>query len=199
MGLHNFSMDEQFSTIDKVPDFRTEEEKRFTPLSIYNHDKADIGYAERMAEELINVSGSWVMLFRRLPKSEISEDEVWDEDADPIYADGMRLKAHVKPELIRVELTRFGVDIPLKATITFSRAVLLEEIGERLLIPGDIIEVPYNIPSFQRAEPSKAFKSSTRFRILNSFPTGNFMYRWLYQAATSELVTGDKALRVVHK
>jgi hypothetical protein len=190
--IHNFGQQrEQYITIDSVPDFRTEVEKQLTPLSIYNHDKPDIAYAERMAEEVINVSGAWITLFLKQPKGDSAEIEVWDEDADPLYSAGKKIKAYFKPEPVLAELTRWGVDVPIRITVVFSRASLMNDvsIGPRLLLPGDVIEAPYNLPSVLNMGP-------LRFRVLNSSQDGFFHYRWLYLKATCELLVGDLANQV---
>ncbi|MEM3097209.1 MAG: hypothetical protein QXU32_00600 [Nitrososphaerales archaeon] len=182
---------EQFVTIDNIPDFRTEVEKKLTPISIYNHGKPDIAYAERMAEEIINISGAWVTVFLKESKGDTDDGEIWDEDADPLYRASKKMKAYFKPEPSLIELTRWGIDIPIRITAVFSRAALMKEpgIGKRLLLPGDVIEAPYNLPTSLDIGPM-------RFRVLNSKQEGNFQYRWLYVSVLCELLTGDDALKV---
>lgn len=182
---------QQLVTIDAVPDFRTETEKRFTLLSTYDHSKVDIAYAERLAEEIVNISGAWVTVFLKEPKRDVQADEVWDEDADPLYRGGVQMKAYFKPEPNQSELTRWGVDNATKATIVFSRAGLFKEahIGARLLLPGDVVEAPYNYATKFDIGPM-------RFRILSVKQDGFFEYRWLYMHAMCELITGDDALKI---
>lgn len=192
MAIYNFDAHrEQFVTIDSIPDFRTEVEKQLTPIAIYNHDKPDIAYAERMAEELVNISGALVTVFLKEPKGDTAENDVWDEDADPLYRAGKKMKAYFKPEPSMTELTRWGIDTPIKIILVFSRAVLMKEpgIGERLLLAGDVVEAPYNMPT-------KFDTGPLRFRVLNTKQEGNFQYRWLYLHAICELLTGDEALKV---
>lgn len=192
MAIHDFGQQrERYISIDSVPDFRTEVEKQLSPISIYNHDKPDIAYAERMAEEVINVSGAWITLFLKQPKGDSKEIEVWDEDADPIYSAGKKMKAYFKPEPILTELTRWGLDVPLRITVIFSRTSLMNDanIGNRLLLPGDVVEAPYNLPSVLDEGP-------LRFRVLNSSQDGFFHYRWLYVKAVCELITGDLSLKI---
>jgi len=196
MPIYNFnSQNQQVSTADRVPDFRSDIEQTFSPLSLYNHDKPDIAYAERMAGELINLSGAWVTVFAKQPKNNSDEIEVWDEDADPIYSSGKQLKAYIKPDNIAYELTRWGIDNPLKLNIVFHRPTIISTFGKRLLAPGDVVRVPYNA--------ARAILDPNRgeydFRILNVFDSGNFWYRWLYYTANTQLLTGDKAVRVRHK
>lgn len=190
MTIYNFDIKEKFTTIDSVPDFRSDVEKQFSPLSTYNHDKPDIAYAERLAEELINISGAWITLFLKEPKQG-AVTEIWDEDADPLYRAGKKIKAYFKPEPVMTELTRWGIDVPIRITVVFSRAMLMADrsIGERLLLPGDAIEAPYNLPTIFDTGP-------LRFRILNSKQDGFFQYRWLYVNTICELLTGDEALKV---
>lgn len=195
MPIHDFDFyNEKFSTIDKIVDPRTEAQKRLTPLSLYNHDKSDIALAERLAEEAINISGAWVSLHLRLPKNDDIQDPsvLWSEDADPIYDTPKDFKAWVKPEAVEQEMLKYGVDQPIKATIVFARAVMLGEIGERLMVPGDVIEIPYNIPSFPENPRGPKY-----FRVLNVSHTGYYQYRWLYIECDTELITGDDALRPV--
>jgi len=193
MAIHNFGqMKEQFVTIEKVPDFRSEVEKQLTPLSIYDHDKVDLALAERWSEEIINVSGAWCTLFTYIPKPD-SELDTWDQDQNPVYSNPRNMKAYFKPEETRFEYTRWGLDIPIKATVVFSRAVLFKEVGKRLLVPGDIIELPYNVPSQNEKMRPK------RFQVTNAYSSGNFMYRWLYVTANCELIPGDEDLNVVHR
>ena len=196
MPVYNFnSKNQQVSTLDTILDPRSGIEQDFSPLALYNHDKPDIAYAERMAGELINLSGAWVTVFLKELKADAEEIEVWDEDADPIYRNGKEIKAYIKPDTIAFELTRWGVDNPLKLNITFHRPSLVSAFDERLVAMGDVIRVPYNA--------ARSMLSSNRghydFRVLNSFDAGNFQYRWLYYTANTQLLTGDKAVRVKHE
>lgn len=196
MAIYNFnSKNEQVSTIDTITDFRSDVEQNFSPLSLYNHDKPDIAYAERLAGELINLSGAWVTIYLKELKADAEEMEVWDEDADPIYRGGKELKAYTKPDTIAFELTRWGIDNPLKLNIIFHRPSLIAAFGGRLIAPGDVIRVPYNA--------ARSLLSSDRshydFRVLNAFDSGNFQYRWLYFTANTQLLTGDEAVRVLHE
>jgi hypothetical protein len=190
MAIYQLNTNQQLVTIDAVPDFRTKVEKQHTPLALYDHSKVDIAYAERLAEEIVNISGAWVTVFLKEPKRDTNGD-VWDEDADPQYRSGVKTKAYFKPEPVQSELTRWGVDTATKATIVFSRASLFNEpgIGTRLLLPGDVIEAPYNYAT-------KFDMGAFRFRILNVKHDGFFEYRWLYMHAVCELLTGDDALKV---
>lgn len=198
MAIHDFSQQkEQFSTIDKMPDFRTEVEKQFTPLSIYNHDKPDLALAERWAEEIINVSGAWASFYEYIPKHD-SPAEVWDTDRNPIYKKPLNLKVFFKPEETRFEYTRWGIDVPIKATIVLPRAAMMKLVGTRLIAPGDIFELPYNIPN-PESNLEKFDVGPKRFRVINAFSSGMFMYRWLYITGICELITGDDALNVVHR
>lgn len=197
MPIHDFFRDfnessERFSSIDDLPDNRSIIEQQHTPLSIYNHNNPDLALAERLASEIINISGAWVTLYIKVPRidNDMVED-VWDEDADPLYQSGIDIKAFFKVSSLNLELTRWGIDAPLKLTFVFSRAMLAKEVGmNRLITVGDIIEAPYNAPKM---------KGKARFRVLNAYDYGMFKYRWLYYAAVCELITGDEALQVVFR
>lgn len=192
MPIYNFNSGERLTSMSQISDFRSDAEKEQSPLSLYNHDKADIAYAERQAQELINISGAIVTVFLKEPKGDYEEGEVWDEDADPMYRSGQKFKAYCKPENISIELTRWGIDVPLKMDIIFHRATIIDMLGKRLLAPGDVIRAPYNAAKSLMSEPRRNFD----FRIMNVFDSGNFQYRWLYYTAKTELITGDKTLRV---
>lgn len=192
MAIYSFgSAQEGFSSIDGFADFRSDIEKTLSPLASFNHEKADLALAERWAEEAINLSGAWISLFPKLPKED-TPNNVWDEDPDPIYANPRHLKALVRPEGVAWELTRWGVDNAIKATVVFARAGLLSEFGDRLVVPGDMIEIPHNA-----IFPKQLDVRPLRFRVINVTPEGYYLYRWLYMNATCELQLGDKALNPV--
>lgn len=184
--------DEKFSSIDDLPDFRSDIEKTYTPLSVYNQAKSDYAYAERLAEEAINVGGAFVTIYLKEPN--LDKDglaDVWDEDADPLYRQGITTKGWFKVDSLNIEMTRYGVDSPLQTTVTFPRATLAKLVGmERLLTVGDVIELPYNAPKL---------RGPARFRVLNAYDSGNWHYRWLYYTAVCELLTGDDAVKVTHR
>jgi hypothetical protein len=180
----NFSIEERIISIDDVPDNRTDIEKVFTPIAVYNHLKPDIGYAERFAEEAIHISGAWVRVLARTDNEDINK--TWDEDPNPTYKNGILLKAYFKPEPIQLELTKWGVDAPNATTIVFARSEILRQFGQdRMIRPGDLIIIPHN---------STGLGSARKYRVLDSQDTGNFMYRWLYFSALVETITGDKSI-----
>jgi hypothetical protein len=196
MPIYNFNpRNVQVSSAGAVPDMRSDIEKEFSQLSLFNHDKPDLGYAETMAEELINLSGAWVTVFKKIPKGDNEDKEVWDEDADPLYTSGSDIKAYIKVDTVSYEYTRWGIDNPLKLKIIFSRAAILRKFADKLIVLGDVIRVPYGAAfSMLAQEPRQFF-----FRVLNAYDSGNFMYRWLYYTAMTELLTGDKAIKIRHE
>lgn len=162
-----------------------------SPLATYNHNSPDLAYAEQMATEAVNISGAFVTIYIKEPNVDHENvNSVWDEDADPVYRPGITFKSFIKVNPYQFELTRWGVDAPLKITAVFARSELIKQVGERLANIGDIIEVPYNAPQMQ---------GPARFRILTAFNSGMFKYRWLYYSAQCELITGDLSLRVTHQ
>ena len=157
-------------------------------MSAYNPDKPDMAYVERLGEEAINVMGAPVRLFLKQPI--VDPNEPWDEDADPMYSQGILIKAYFKPQPRKLDLLAYGVDAKVPIVITFSRAMLIQTtaIGERLILPGDQIEIPYN-------HIDEMAQGPMRVRVLNATPAGNYHYRWLYHECACENITGDEALQ----
>jgi len=204
MPIYNFKKQQDFISIDQIPDIRTEAQKQMSKVSVYNHGKSDLGYVERLGEEMLNVSGAYVTVFMRMMHAfrdahaddvaGISPEEVLDEDAEPVYSNGLELKGFFNPVPRMLELTKWGIDISqFKIDVTFSRAVLLKHpsIGDRLLIPGDIIRVPYNHIT-EKNDP-------LYLRVNNATPDGNYHYRYLYHKCTCDIITGDEVVRVKHE
>ena len=169
MPIHNFSVAQKLVGIDNAPDHRTEIEKQFTPLSTYNHDKSDISTMERLTEELVNISGAFVRVFMKAENPN-SENSVLDDDVDVTYLNPIMIKAYIQPPTSKMELTKWGIDIDLKTTISFSRSILWKETLGRMISIGDVIEVPQNA----------VHVPIVRYKVLNGFDSGNFHYRWLY-------------------
>lgn len=188
MGLHRFAANtgqvspDKFNTIWES--YRSDIERRHTPVAIHDESSADIRLARRMAEEQINVSGAEVKVFLRTDNEDF--DQVFDEDPDPTYWSPVLMKAFFKPEPLQAELQLWGVDTPNKSEIVFSHWQVIEEFGERTLRTGDIIQLPYNASN----------NSPKNFRVLNSTPTGNFRYIWLYLTCQVETLTADVTVRV---
>lgn len=199
MSIHNFSMGQEFISIDNLPDHRTEQEKQFTDLSLFNHDSPDLAYYERNAEELVNISGAWTTIFLRTDNNG-TVDEVWEEDPDPTYKAGEKLKGYFAPDKIAIELTKWGVDTPNKTAVVYSRAVLFKRFGRRMLRPGDVIEIPHNTLSpVQEAPIGGQVNRIDKYRIIDVGDTGNFKYRWLYYRCFVENLTGDVTIQIEHR
>jgi hypothetical protein len=155
-----------------------------SPLNQYNNDSADLKLARSMVEEQINVSGAEVVVFARTDNGDF--DSVWDEDADPTYLNPKMMKAFYKPEQIQSELTRWGVDTKIKLDVSFAYTHILREFGERLLRPGDVIQIPYNSLNI----------NPVNFRVLNASPLGNHRFNWLFWQCNVEQLTADITVRV---
>jgi hypothetical protein len=194
--IHDFNFQQSFSNIDDLPEHRTEAEKQLTELSVYNHGSPDISYAERLAEEIINISGAPIMVYKR---GRNPLDDVWEEDADPTYERGLKLKGWFTPEPAEISLTRYGVDVPNKTNVVFSRATVLKQFGNRMIAEGDILIVPHNTligTQFTDTRDGSADNRIDQFRVIKSGDTGNFKYRWLYWSCNVENVTGDSTIQV---
>ena len=170
-----------------MPDFRTEIEKTQSPLSVFNHDKPDLGYVERLAEEFMNISGAPMRLYLRQIDLSEGADNDWDEDAHPVYSSPQILKGYFKPEPKTIELLKFGITTKTQVTIVFSRASLLMNaaIGERLIVPGDVIQIPYNAVDERTEGP-------LTIRVNNATPMGNYHYRFIYHQVTGAPISADE-------
>lgn len=194
MPIYDFNhKDIKKMSIDELPDHRSDVEKLYTPLAIFNPDKPDLALYERWAEEAINISGAWITLFLKQPMAigEGVKSDHYDEDIQPQYRLGIKLKAYLKYNQWETELTRWGVDAPVKIDVVFSRAVLAKAVGlDRMIAPGDVVEAPYNRAKIDRP---------LRFRVVNENDMGNINYRWMYYSAQCELMTGDQSIQVPYE
>lgn len=166
----------------KNPSTRTEEERQFSPLSIYNVGNQDIQDARRYAGEMINISGALVNLYIRTDNNTI--DDVWDEEPDPTYWNKLILKAYFKPQPFELELKLWGIDNRNRTEIVFNYLEIYDHFGDRLLRPGDVVQLPYN-----------HIGGPKNYKINNVSPHGNFRYTWLYLNCVAEVLNADMAIR----
>jgi hypothetical protein len=187
-------MHQEFISIDKVVDSRSDAEKLNSQLAA-DGGSADIAYAERSAEEIINLSGVLVTVFKRT-RNHGNKDEVWDEDADPTYKGGIKLKGMFVPKPAEAQLTKWGVDVENQTTIHFSRAVVLMTFGNEMISEGDVIIIPHNTLSVVQNTDLRTGIGNRldRYRVLKASDTGNFRYRWLYWSCLLENLTGDQTI-----
>lgn len=195
--IYNFDPHQQFDNIDDLPDPRSDQEQLNTLLSTFNHDNPDISYVERSAYELINISGAWITVYRRA-RDIGNRDEVFDEDPNPKYGQGIRLKGKFAPEPAMITLVKFGVDVENNVTIHFSRSNVLKMFGKKMIAEGDILIVPHNTLSVVQSTDARdgPLNRIDTYRVLSSRDTGNFKYRWIYWTVTAQNVTGDPNIQV---
>jgi hypothetical protein len=185
--IHQFAQDtggvsaDRFSSILKS--FRSDVERRNSPIQIHNPENADLKLARLLADEQINISGAEIKVYIRTDNADY--DEVWDEDADPTYWNPEFMKAYFKPQPIEVELAKWGADTKNKTEAIFSHVQVYNQFGERMLRTGDVLQLPYNAAAI----------SPKNFRIINATPSGNFRYHWLYLTCTVETLTADITIR----
>lgn len=197
MSLYNFDTHQQFVSIDNVPDMRSDEEKINSMLSVYNHDNNDIALMERQVEELINISGAWSTIFKRV-RNGANRDEIFEEDADPTYQRGIKLKGMFVPQPAEAQLTRWGLDIQNQTTIHYSRAIVYKTFGKLMISEGDIIIIPHNTLTAAQVTDLRdgVGNRMDRYRVIKSSDTVNFKYRWMYWSCLLENLTGDKSIDV---
>jgi hypothetical protein len=187
MGIHRFAANTgQISpgTFSSVwESYRSGIDQRHSKLAIHDPENPDIRLARSLAQEQINIAGAEVKVFVRTENADF--DAVWDEDPDPTYWQPLFLKAFFKPEPIETELTKWGADTTNKTEVVFNHFAIHDELGERMLRTGDVIQLPYNAAAI----------NPTNYRVLNATPTGNFRYVWLYLTCQVETLTADVAVR----
>jgi len=148
-------------------------------IQLHDSESLDHGLAGSIAEEIININGGQVVVYARTDSE--SFDEVYEEDPDPTYKAGKRLKAYFVPQPISAQLTPWGVDVENQATVVFSKEQVRGEFGDRMIRIGDVVELPYNASAVR----------PDRYRVLNAFDSGNFKYNWLYWSCNVENLTDD--------
>lgn len=191
MGLN---MIHRFSSTSNSPkplgqgsSLRSDIQRVHSPLQIHDPDSRDIVLANRLAQELIHISGASVIVYPRTENE--SYDKVWEEDADPTYKAGIQIKGWFAPKPTETQLRPWGVDIENQTTVVFCRDEVYQLFKKRMIREGDIIELPYDA-SLRRLD---------RFRVLNAFDSGNFRYGWLYYSCVVENITDDKNIDIQHR
>jgi hypothetical protein len=198
VAIYRFTAFQQrFESLDEVPDHRSDIEREASPVQVFDHFNPDISFAERRAKEALDVSGAWVKVFLKMPDIQDpanlrTAEAVWNEDPTPVYSNARVFKAFFHPDAQHIELTRFGIDAPLKISITFLRADLLKDqtIGDRLIQPGDQIEIPYNDVNEK--------KFPMRVTVVDATNDGNFRYRWLFWKVVCEVSKNDEMNQIKH-
>ena len=188
MSIYNFSIgdDSPYNAPNSdALDFRSDVEKQFPNIQLYDPNNPDIAMAMSLARENINVCGASVVVYARTDNADV--DEVWGEDADPSYWQPFDIKAFFVPKPLEMELTKWGVDIPNDTDIVFCRQDIIEKLGERILRVGDVIQVPNN---------SIAYKPKN-YIVKNAQEIGNYMFNWLYIKCNTELLSGDITVQPV--
>ena len=177
--IHRFSQSDSSVVPSQGLDRRTDMEQAHPLIQQHDDQSVDHGLAKSLASELINISGAEVTVYIRTRGE--GYDEVYDEEADPVYKSGKRLKAFFAPKPIEAQLTPWGLDAENKATIIFDRNQVISEFGSRMIMMDDVIEIPYNAAGIK----------PDRYRVLNASDSGNFRYQWLYWSCQIENLTND--------
>lgn len=148
--------------------------------SQYNPDAYDIETVRKMTREMVHKSGAPVQVFIRTMNEDVND--VHDEDANPTYFPPRLLRGFYIPKPTQMELTLWGPEIKIQHEINFHILDIVENFGNRLLLPGDILQVPYN--SFSKLSPGY-------YTITNAQEFGNFRYTWLYLKCQCTASPGD--------
>lgn len=194
--IYNFDDEQKYSSLDQASDFRSLEEQTNGLSAIYDHDNPDIANQEREIVSLVNDSGAWLKLFHRT--SDLGQvDDVWEEDANPLYLPPVPVKGMFTPDSVATALTKYGIETKVGFEIHFSRANLLFLFGQRLIRKGDVIQVPHNtlIQTQSTEFLSGPQNQIDKFLVTEAKDTGNFNYRWMYWTCTVQNVAGDITVR----
>ncbi len=162
-----------------LPSNRSDIERNNPLIQQHDTESADHGLSASLSEEMIAISGAQVIVYLRTDNSD--HDDVWEEDADPTYFRGKRLKAFFVPQVKATELTQWGADSPNQTTVVFSKSQVQRELGRMIRI-GDVLELPYN---------GSGEIAPSRYKVLNSFDSGNFRYEWYYWSCVVENLLDD--------
>lgn len=197
--IYNFDGSQQYAT-NGQPDFRSDAEQLNSPLQSYDPNNPDLAYAEKQAQEMINLAGAWITVYKRL-RNELKKDEVWEEDADPSYGTPIKIKGVFSPSPAEIKLTRWGVDVPNQFDISFSRANVLELFGRNMIAEGDVLVVPTNTLAITQNTDLRdgADNRLDMFRVVKSVDAGSFKYRYLYWLCTVMALTGDRTVDVIFR
>lgn len=183
MPIHTFSSPAASDNV--LTSYRSDVEQRNSPLALHDPDSADVKLARLKAREMINISGAEVTVYTRTENADF--DSVWDEDPDPTYWAPFGLKGFFKPQPLEAELKQWGAEVINKTEIVFEHAQVNQLLGERMLRPGDVVQLPYNA--------AMVALGPKNYRILNATPSGNFRYNWLYLTCQLETLTADITVR----
>lgn len=181
MAIYNFDKSQKFTSLNQNVDNRSDMDQLNPLQSQYNHDNPDIGTVERLALESIRVAGAWVTILPRTDDHKF--DPVWNEDASPTFYTGYDFKAYFQPTPPEVVLTKFGHDAPTALDLRFSRAEVLDILGDRLIRIGDVVVVPHN----------SLVVNAERFRVKHVGELGNYRYRWIYLDVSCENLNRDES------
>lgn len=182
--IHSFSTIHEQPPTNAQVDFRSDIEQNNPLFQVHDVDSADISMVRQITQEMIRVNGAAVKVHPRTDNAD--HDKVFDEDADPTYWPPIDLKAFFVPQPLEYELTLWGVDTNNKTEIVFSLDDVISKFPNRLLRPGDLIEIPYNSQSQQKPK---------YYAVDNAQEYGNFRYIWLYVKCQATLLVGDVNLR----
>jgi len=188
MPIYDFSSEEnapsQADFLAAAEDIRTEIEQTESQISVYDINSPEILNARTNADEQINTSGAPVIIHPRADNAGF--DPIWDEDPDPTYLNPINLKGFFKPQSLKIELKKWGVNTLADTEVVFSHRLLFEQLGERMLRSGDVIRLPYNAAQI----------SPTSYEVTNGAPTGQFRYVWLYFTCQVTVLKADTTIRV---
>jgi len=184
MTVYNFNSSNDNNYVPSRTDFRSDVEQIHSMLSVHNPDANDTKTVKKFADETINISGAMVDVYVRTDNADY--DNVWREDPNPTYWNPFKIKAFFKPEPLESELQSWGVDTSNTTAVVFSYNMLYEKLGERMLRPGDVLQLPYN----------SHYISPKNYRVTNATPVGNYRYNWLYFECRVETLTADVVVRV---
>jgi len=165
-------------------DFRSDVQQNNPIYQVQDENSADVGTVKRIAREAFYIAGANAQVHARTSNHDI--EGVHDEDPDPTYWAPKPFKVYFVPQPLEFDLKEWGVETENMVEAVFWLDDVSNEFQERLLRPGDLIDLPFG----SRGEHKPKY-----YFVTNAQEFGNYRYNWLYLRCHAVLVPGDVNIR----
>lgn len=178
--IHRFSRSEPEPFVNNS--FRSDIEQKHPLIQVHDDESIDHQMAQRLAEEVCNVSGALIDVYVRVDNTNVNA--TFDEDTNPVYWSPLQIKGYYDPPPPIQELKKWGVDVDARPEVFFPISTINRECG-RLLRTGDVLLIP-------NYEPVLGVDT---FRITSCTVEGNYRYKWLYLKCFCAALTNDLSVQ----